>query len=153
MANEPILCTRPMSDLYINPRLTIPAAEIETSASRSSGPGGQNVNKVNSKVTLSWSPAQCQALGDAWRKRLLTRYANRLNREGRLILQSQRYRDQPRNLADVRGRLAEMLRECEFAPKSRTPTRRTRGSQIRRLDAKKRVGQKKSLRKKPRLEE
>lgn len=142
-----------MTDLYINPRLTIPAGELEIITSRSGGPGGQNVNKVNSKVTLRWAPKESQSLNPAWCRRLVARHANRLNREGQLVLQSQRYRDQPRNVADARGKLAAMLRECEFAPKTRTPTRRTRGSQLRRLDAKKRRGQKKALRKRPRFDE
>lgn len=142
-----------MSDLYINRRLTIPAAELDVSTSRSGGPGGQNVNKVNSKVTLRWSPSECQTLNPAWRKRLVARYGNRINRDGQLILQSQRHRDQVRNIADVRGKLAAMLRECEFGPKKRKATRPTRGSQLRRLDEKKRTGQKKSLRKRPRLDD
>lgn len=142
-----------MSDLFINPRLTIAGGELDVTASRSGGPGGQNVNKVCSKVTLRWSPDACPHLDPGWRQRLKSRYGNRINRDGQIVLHSQRYRDQVRNLADVRGKLAAMLLECEIPAKSRKPTRPTRGSQRRRLDSKKQVSQKKALRKRPRWEE
>jgi len=135
-----------MPDLYINPRLTIPDRELQITTSRSGGPGGQNVNKVNTKVTLKWAPEKCENLDAAWRRRLMSRYAGRINREGELVLQSDRYRDQPGNLADVRGRLAQMLLECQTAPKARKPTRPTRGSQLRRLDRKRQKSQKKQRR-------
>lgn len=142
-----------MSDLFINPRLTIPGGELDITASRSGGPGGQNVNKVCSKVTLRWSPDACTYLDPGWRQRLKSRYGNRINRDGQIVLHSQRYRDQVRNLADVRGKLATMLLECEIPAKSRKPTRPTRGSQRRRLDSKKQASQKKALRRRPRWEE
>lgn len=138
-----------MSDLYVNPRLTIAEKEITITAARSSGPGGQNVNKVNSKVTLRWSPAQCEQLNPAWRRRFVARFGNRINREGELVLHSERYRDQGRNLTDVRQKLTEMLLECQAAPKLRKATRPTRSSQRRRLDEKSRQSQKKQNRRKP----
>ena len=137
-----------MADLYINARLTIADREIEILTARSSGPGGQNVNKVNSKVTLRWSPARCEALSAAWRQRFVARYSNRINREGQIVLHSEKYRDQPRNLADVRQKLANMLLETQSAPKTRKPTKPSKGSQRRRLDAKTRQGQKKQNRRK-----
>lgn len=135
-----------MSDLHVNARLTIPERELVTSAARSSGPGGQNVNKVNSKVTLRWSPANCSAISDAWRDRFIARYGNRINREGQLVLHSERYRDQPRNLADVRQKLIEMLLACQAPPKKRKPSRPTLGSKKRRKEAKQRQSQKKQSR-------
>jgi ribosome-associated protein len=138
-----------MSDLYVNPRLTIAEKEITITAARSSGPGGQNVNKVNSKVTLRWSPARCDGLNADWRRRFVTRHGNRINREGELVLHSERYRDQGRNLTDVRQKLTEMLLECQAAPKPRKATRPTRSSQRRRLDEKSRQSQKKQNRRKP----
>lgn len=135
-----------MADLYVNSRLTIAEKEISISAARSSGPGGQNVNKVNSKVTLRWSPARCEELDAAWCRRFVTRYGNRINREGQLVLHSEQYRDQGRNLADVRQKLASMLLECQSAPKLRKATRPTRGSQRRRLEQKSRQSQKKQNR-------
>ncbi|TWU02489.1 alternative ribosome rescue aminoacyl-tRNA hydrolase ArfB [Stieleria varia] len=135
-----------MSDLRVNARLTIPEREITLSAVRSSGPGGQNVNKVNSKVTLRWSPANCESLSGPWRDRFVTRFANRINREGELVLHSDKYRDQPRNMADVRQKLVEMLLECQAPPKSRKPTRPTLGSKRRKRDAKEKQSQKKQAR-------
>ena len=137
-----------MADLIINARLTIAASEFEVLHARSSGPGGQNVNKVNSKVTLKWSPAQCPGLSQAWRNRFVNRFANRINRDGKLVLHSERYRDQPRNLEDVRQRLTSMLLETQSAPKKRRPTKPSRGSQRRRLDSKSKHGQKKQARRK-----
>jgi ribosome-associated protein len=138
-----------MADLYVNSRLTIADKEITISAARSSGPGGQNVNKVNSKITLRWSPMRCQRLSADWRDRFLARHRNRINREGDLVLHSERYRDQGRNLADVRGKLVDMLLECQAEAKTRKPTRPTLGSKRRRLDRKRRQSQKKQGRQKP----
>jgi ribosome-associated protein len=132
-----------MADLYVNPRLTIAEHELEISATRSSGPGGQNVNKVNSKVTLRWNPERCPQLDPAWRRRFQSRQGNRINREGQIVLHSDRYRDQGRNLADVRQKLAEMLLECQSPPKARKATQPTKGSQRRRLDEKRQHKEKK----------
>ncbi len=137
-----------MADLFINARLTIPSSEIEILTARSSGPGGQNVNKVNSKVTLRWSPARCTGLSDPWRKRLVALYGNRINRNGQLVLHSEKYRDQPRNLNDVRQKLAAMLRETQSAPKKRRPTKPSKGSQRRRLENKAKQSAKKQGRRK-----
>ena len=138
-----------MAELYVNSRLTIAEKEISISAARSSGPGGQNVNKVNSKVTLRWSPKRCEMLDVAWCRRFVTRYGNRINRDGELVLHSEQYRDQGRNLADVRQKLASMLLECQSPPKPRKATRPTRGSQRRRLEQKSRQSQKKQNRRSP----
>jgi len=123
--------------------LTIPDRELIITAARSSGPGGQNVNKVNSKITLRWVPSRCEALTSTWCRRFVARYAGRINRDGELVLHSQRYRDQGRNLADARGKLVEMLLECQSPPKRRRPTRPTAGSKQRRLDSKRRTAEKK----------
>ncbi|QDT12164.1 alternative ribosome rescue aminoacyl-tRNA hydrolase ArfB [Planctomycetes bacterium K23_9] len=137
-----------MSDLYINARLTIAGNEFEFLHARSSGPGGQNVNKVNTKVTLRWSPSQCEAFPEAWRNRFVKRFQNRINREGQVVLHSERYRDRPRNIEDARQKLADMLRETQSAPKKRKPTKPTRGSQRRRMDNKTKQSQKKQNRQK-----
>jgi ribosome-associated protein len=139
-----------MADLYINARLTIPSDEILISTARSSGPGGQNVNKVNSKVTLHWSPGNCSALRADWRRRFVANHANRINREGQVVISSQQYRDQTRNLADARQRLVSMLLSCQNPPKSRTATRPTLGSKRRRLEQKRQQSQKKQNRQRPR---
>ena len=135
-----------MSDLYVHSSLTIPDSELTVTTSRSSGPGGQNVNKVNSKVTLRWSPQECQAIHPSWRDRFIHRFSNRINNEGELVLHSDRHRDQPSNLADVRYRLIEMLLECRTPPQKRKRTRPTLGSKRRRLQAKKQRSEKKQRR-------
>ncbi|TWU49113.1 alternative ribosome rescue aminoacyl-tRNA hydrolase ArfB [Rubripirellula reticaptiva] len=132
-----------MPDLYVNHRLTISEKEIGITTARSSGPGGQNVNKVNSKVTMHWSPSACESLDPAWRRRFVARQSNRINREGQLVLHSDKYRDQVRNLADARQKLVDLLLECQDAPTPRKATRPSRASQRRRMDQKTRVSQKK----------
>jgi len=135
-----------VSDLYVHPSLTIPDSELTVTASRSSGPGGQNVNKVNSKVTLRWSPEQSDAIEPGWRQRFVSRHANRINNEGELVLHSDKHRDQPSNLSDVRYRLIEMLLEVRKPPQKRKRTRPTKGSKRRRLKAKKEHSEKKKRR-------
>lgn len=138
-----------MSDLTVTKRFTIPEAELSWSATRSSGPGGQNVNKVNSKVTLRWVPKTQPGFDDGWRHRFESRFSTRINREGELVLHSEKTRDQIRNLADARSRLVAMLLECRLPPKTRTPTRPTLGSKKRRVEGKRRQSQKKRLRGSP----
>ena len=140
-----------MADLYVNSRLTNPDEEISVSTSRSSGPGGQNVNKVNSKVTIHWSPGDCQRIRDDWKRRFITRFGKRINREGQLVLSSQQFRDQSRNLADARKKLVSMLLSCQNVPKTRKATRPTLGSKRRRLEQKRQQSQKKQNRQGPRF--
>ncbi len=135
-----------MADLFVNTRLTITDKELVVNAARSSGPGGQNVNKVNSKITLRWNPSRCAELSDGWRGRFVARYASRINRLGELVLHSEKYRDQSRNLSDARGKLVEMLLECHSPPKRRKKTRPTLGSKKRRLDSKRQKSEKKQNR-------
>jgi len=132
--------------LDIDGRFTIPSAEISLSFARSSGPGGQNVNKVNSKVTLSWSPVRSAVLPPAIRQRFLAKYGNRLTNDGDLLIVSQRYRDQPKNILDCHEKLLEMIRSVLVAPKIRRPTKPTRGSKERRITEKKRRSETKARR-------
>jgi ribosome-associated protein len=130
----------------IDGRFTIPAGELSFAYARSSGPGGQNVNKVSSKVIMTWSPASSAALPPTIRERFLRRYGSKLSREGELQIVSQRFRDRPRNVEDAFEKLREMIRAVLVVPKSRRPTKPTRGSQERRLAEKKRRSQTKSRR-------
>jgi ribosome-associated protein len=132
-----------MRDLVINPRLTIPATQLELQYARSSGPGGQNVQKVNSKATLKWQILENPLIDPAWSRRVATAYRSRINSEGQLVLHSQLHRDQGRNVADVLAKLREILLTCEHPPKSRKRTKPTHGSQLRRLEGKRLLAEKK----------
>ena len=135
--------------LVVNPRLKVPLREIRFSFSRSSGAGGQNVNKVNTKATLRWNLRKSPSLPEGVRERLCTRYARRITRDGELVLTSQRFRDQGRNVADCLEKLREMLADVARPPRPRKPTRPTRASKQRRLDEKRRTGVRKKERRRP----
>jgi len=126
--------------LRVNARLTIPDDEISVSFARSGGPGGQNVNKVETKVSLSFSVAGSRALGERRRALLLKRLASRLTKDGRLLVSSSVHRRRGRNEQDARERLASVLRAALQVPKARKPTRPTRSSTAKRLEQKKRRG-------------
>ena len=120
------------------------------SQQRSGGTERQQ-GELESDVALV-SP-RCGDLDDGWCRRFLARHGTRINRDGELVLHSEQYRDQGRNLADVRQKLVNMLLECQSAPKSRKATQPTRGSQRRRLDQKRRQSQKKVNRRSPSRED
>src|SRR5690606_29315872 len=112
----------------------------------------QNVNKVNSKVTLHWSVANSPSVPDEVRERFSQLFARRMNSQGEVVVVSQRYRDQGRNVADCMEKLRAMLIEAAALPRKRKKTRPTRGSQERRLREKRAASQKKQLRSAPRHE-
>lgn len=138
--------------LVINERLSIPLSEFQFDYARSGGPGGQNVNKVNSKVLLRWHPATSPSLPEAVRERLLILVANRLTTEGDLLITSQTSRDQSRNLADCLDKLRVIIIKAANPPKPRRPTRPTLGSKIRRVEDKSRRAKTKEGRKEPKAE-
>ncbi len=125
-------------DLRVTRAITIPGDELAESFSRAAGPGGQNVNKVASKVELRWNPAASRALGEADRAWLLERLAGRITSSGDVVVRASRTRDQVRNRAEARERLAELLREALARPRKRVATRPGRGAVERRLAGKKR---------------
>ena len=126
-----------LHDLVVDSRHTIPAKDFSFEAVRASGPGGQNVNKVSSKIELRFDLPRSNALSLEVKERLAALAKNRLDAEGRVIMLSQKTRDQVRNLEDAFEKLAELIRAAIFVPKRRKKTRPTRGSVERRLDAKK----------------
>ena len=136
----------PRGDLRVGPRLTIPAAELNFETSRSGGPGGQHVNKVETQVTLRWNPGASEALREADRTWLQERLASRLTRDGDLVVRSSEHRSQSRNLENARERLRELVRDALAHPRVRRKTKPTRASQRRRLEEKRRRGERKRLR-------
>lgn len=133
--------------LRIDDRVVIPPADLSFAAVRSSGPGGQNVNKVSSKVELRFDLPGTSALGPAVKARLRALAGKRIDADGRILLVSQRTRDQTRNRQDALDKLAALIREALVPPTPRRPTRPTRGSRVRRLENKRRDASKKHLRK------
>lgn len=138
-----------MDDLRVSPALTIPGAALSWTAARAEGPGGQHVNKTSSKVEL-----RCQLSASEIRPAVLARlHAAKPSwfvGDGELLVVSQKTRSQGRNLADTLERLADALREALVPPTPRRATKPTYGSQLRRLDAKRRDGEKKRDRAGPR---
>lgn len=121
--------------------------ELKFSASRSSGPGGQHVNKVNTKVTLSWDIANSEVLEDDQKQLLLQKLKSRITKEGVLILSSQDNKSQLRNKQEVTGKLEELLSKAFHVKRKRKPSRPTKASVEKRLDQKKRQSEKKRRRK------
>jgi ribosome-associated protein len=138
-----------MSVLAINSRIQIPHEEFEFSFARSGGPGGQNVNKVNSKAVLRWPVVRSTALPDDVRARFMARYQRRLTSLGEVIITSQRYRDQGRNIADCLEKLQELIAAVAVRPTVRKKTKPSRGSIARRLEGKRHSSSKKQSRRLP----
>ncbi len=133
--------------MEISSGLRIDDSEISFSFARSGGPGGQNVNKLNTKAVLRWCIGASAALRPAVKSRFRARYGNRINDEGEVVISSDRYRTQPQNKKDCLDRLAAMIKSVLLPPKKRKPTRPTRASKERRLTGKRQQSQKKQGRK------
>ena len=128
-------------DLRIGPRLCIPGAELRYETSRAGGPGGQNVNKLETRVTLRFDVLHSASLDERTRQWLAGRLASELTAQGELVLHASRFRSQARNLEDARERLAERLQAALERPRTRRATRPTKGSQQRRLSNKRHRGE------------
>lgn len=128
--------------------IRVPAAELIEQFSRSSGPGGQGVNTTDSRVQLSFDIAGSTAFTDAQRRRLLERLEARLS-DGVITIAASEERSQRRNRQAARHRLAELLREAVMPTVQRRATKPTRGSQRRRLEAKKQRSDVKQTRRRP----
>jgi ribosome-associated protein len=135
-----------MADDVAEPEFEVPLSELETRVSRSSGAGGQHVNKTASRVEVSWNVRESRALTPEQRDRLLQRLASRLSADGSVRVVASDTRSQLRNRELAETRLTELVRRALMVPKKRKPTRPTRGSREARLEAKKRHSRKKMLR-------
>jgi ribosome-associated protein len=135
--------------IRVTAQIAIPRRELRFSFVRSSGPGGQNVNKVASKAVLRWQVATSPTLSEDLRSRLVVRLGRRVNDRGELVLSSQRYRDQAKNVADCLDKLRELVAAgARVAPK-RKKTRLPRAAREARLKQKRSIGEKKQSRRRP----
>jgi ribosome-associated protein len=132
--------------IRVTSTISIDEREIEESFIRSSGPGGQNVNKLATAVQLRFDVRRSPALPDDVRQRLERLAGRRLTRDGVLIITAQQYRTQERNRQDALDRLLQMIREAAVRPVPRRPTKPTAGSRKRRLEGKRRRSAIKGLR-------
>jgi ribosome-associated protein len=137
------------SSIRINAQIAIPRSELRFSFVRSSGPGGQNVNKVASKAVLRWDVARSDSIPEQVRERFLTKFPRRINERGELVISSQRYRDQSRNVDDCLIKLREMVLAAARVPKARKRSKVPRAAREARLRQKRIVAAKKQQRKLP----
>jgi ribosome-associated protein len=122
-----------VADLVVTPRLTIPGGELAVAFSRSGGPGGQNVNKVASKVELRWNPTTSAALTGDDRAHLIERLRSRLTNDGSLIVTSTLTRDQLKNRDDAESKLVLIVRSALHRDKPRRETKPSRSAKRRRV--------------------
>lgn len=132
-----------------DPRTTIPERDITIDFIKSSGPGGQNVNKVATACQLRFNVRDTTYLSEDIKTRLERIAGTKMTRDGFLVLVAKRYRTQERNLSDAMSRLEDLIRKASIMPKLRKMTHPTAASQIKRIVSKKKRGEMKQLRKSP----
>ena len=135
--------------IEVGDELKIPAEELEFRVGTSSGPGGQNVNRVRTRVTVCFDVAHSACLSDIQRERILERLAARINKDGVLKVRSQKHRTQLANRVAAQERLLELLAAALHVNRPRKKTRATRAAKERRLEEKKRRSRQKRVRTRP----
>ena len=138
--------------IRVNDDISINENDLKFRFIRASGPGGQNVNKVASAVQLSFDVEKSRALTPAVKERLRRSAGKRINKNGILIIEAKRFRDQERNRSDAIKRLVKLIADAAKKPKSRIKTKPTKASREKRLRSKKEKSIKKSRRKRPEMD-
>jgi ribosome-associated protein len=132
--------------ITVTPNIHIREDELQFRFKLASGPGGQNVNKVATAAELRFDVAHSPTLPDAVRERLMSLAKSRMNQEGELLLTARRFRSQERNREDAIGRLIALIQRAAEAPKPRIKTKPSKAAKRRRMDEKRRIGERKQAR-------
>lgn len=144
--------TAPQNLLVVNESLSIPRSELDVRVSRSSGAGGQHVNKTSSRVEIFWNVSASRALDEKQRTRLSEKLGSRMTSDGSIRVVASDMRSQTRNRELAEERLADLVRRALIVPKKRRATKPTRASKEARLESKRRHSTKKSERRKTSFE-
>jgi ribosome-associated protein len=137
--------------IQVTNQITIPPTELEERFVRSPGPGGQHVNKAATAVELRFDAKESASLSDPVRRRLLHLAGQQASKEGVIIIQAHRYRERERNREDARQRLVDLIRRAAAVPRTRRRTRPPARAKHRRLENKRKRGERKRLRRKPEI--